>query len=424
MTPSAPPTPLAPAGVRRGLTLVELLVAIAIVAILATLLLGVAARAGRTAREARTKQLIARLHTLVSERYEEYRAQRVELNERLQNPANPVSASNPPYWFTFLQAARGPSVNTLNEGQQRAYGRLFALREQQRIEMPDRWSDIALTPLVGTVSVINATDLPPNAPPSGYDKHPRFIAQRTPLNLQHVRRYNALWSRTNTLTKQTNTLADVLRNESAECLYLTVMNTTGDGEARGLFKESDMGDTDGDGAPEFLDAWGNPIGWLRWPAGYDSDLQLSYDRLARLFNETPPTGQTAAETMLAALDDNHDPLDLFRIDRTPLDATGALSGFDGNTGAGARGWRLVPLIYSAGPDQDLGLYTGLVETSTDTFQQYFAALSDPYNADPGWSSVSDIPPPPLGIALSASLDAAEGREQATDNLTNHLIEAR
>jgi hypothetical protein len=32
-------------------------------------------------------------------------------------------------------------------------------------------------------------------------------------------------------------------------------------------------DTDGDGLPEFVDAWGEPLQFYRWPVGYHSDSQ-------------------------------------------------------------------------------------------------------------------------------------------------------
>jgi hypothetical protein len=39
-----------------------------------------------------------------------------------------------------------------------------------------------------------------------------------------------------------------------------------------LFRPSDIGDPDEDGLLEFIDAWGKPIRWIRWPAGFPSDL--------------------------------------------------------------------------------------------------------------------------------------------------------
>ena len=39
-----------------------------------------------------------------------------------------------------------------------------------------------------------------------------------------------------------------MENQGAECLYMVIMMATGEGEARALFGESSIGDTDGDGA--------------------------------------------------------------------------------------------------------------------------------------------------------------------------------
>jgi hypothetical protein len=47
-----------------------------------------------------------------------------------------------------------------------------------------------------------------------------------------------------------------------------------------------VGDTDGDGLPEFIDAWGEPLQFYRWPILYRSDLQKGLSRL-------PGTGQYA-----------------------------------------------------------------------------------------------------------------------------------
>ena len=71
-----------------------------------------------------------------------------------------------------------------------------------------------------------------------------------------------------------------LKNQSAECLYMIVINACGDGEAKTLFSESTIGDTDGDGAPEFLDGWGHPISFLRWAPGFVSDIQLNVNDLS------------------------------------------------------------------------------------------------------------------------------------------------
>ncbi len=39
------------------------------------------------------------------------------------------------------------------------------------------------------------------------------------------------------------------------------------------FTDKEVQDTDGDGLPEFVDAWGNPLQFFRWPLLYHSDIQ-------------------------------------------------------------------------------------------------------------------------------------------------------
>mgnify|MGYP000982551294 CR=1 FL=1 len=59
----------------------------------------------------------------------------------------------------------------------------------------------------------------------------------------------------------------------SETLYAFLIESPGALVTRDSFKASEVGDTDGDGLPEFLDGWGNPIRFYRWPTHYHSDLQ-------------------------------------------------------------------------------------------------------------------------------------------------------
>lgn len=367
-----------------GMTLIELLIAISIVAILATLLLGVAAKATQTAREARTKQLISRLHTLVMERYESYRIQRVELDSK------DVNSNDLPDWRDRLTLA-ATGINTssppLSSPEWLAAGRLAGIRELMKMEMPERWSDILLEPVPTTlVPVLIGTSA----------ATPLFVEDRTSINRLYLRRYNEAVVRATTREV-------LIENESAECLYLMVMNATDNGEARSLFKESDIGDTDGDGAPEFIDAWGKPIGWLRWAPGYDSDLQTSFASLKRVYDRPSDRrkGEYGKDGVEEAIATDHDPFDLFQADKFNPSVLDMGSNSDDMTGA--RGWRLVPLVFSAGPDEELGLYLD---------GDMFLGLVDPY--------VNDI----AGIPGKQRLGGFSDPDKATDNITNHHITAK
>lgn len=288
-------TPHSTLPIRAGFTLIELLVVIMIIAILAALVLGVAAIAGETARESHSRHMVERLHTLMLEHYDSYRARRVKLN-----PAVETTISN-------------SSLSTTAKGQALAEARLYAMREMMLMEIPDRWSDIILE---------KVEDFSLAAGPL----KPIYLVDRTDLSNAYYRRFTQLIGRTNTLTGQPNTADDIRRNQGAECLYMVVTMACGDGEARSLFAENTIGDVDGDGAPEFLDGWGHPINFLRWAPGFDSQIQLNANTLG------PSTGTT----WLAAAQKDHDPFDLFRVDN--------------------KAFRLVPLIYSPGRDESSGLY--------------------------------------------------------------------
>ncbi|MFO0956954.1 MAG: hypothetical protein U0800_05735 [Isosphaeraceae bacterium] len=59
----------------------------------------------------------------------------------------------------------------------------------------------------------------------------------------------------------------------AEALYAFLIESPGATVGRDSFKDTEVADTDGDGMPEFVDAWGNPVLFFRWPTYYNSDVQ-------------------------------------------------------------------------------------------------------------------------------------------------------
>jgi hypothetical protein len=144
--------------------------------------------------------------------------------------------------------------------------RLDMLRDYMRMEMPDRWSDVYSQPL----------------PSTAYRPIPRPAASSA-----YATRYAAVTGQNfNSLTAAPG--IDVFQN--AECLYMIVMEAIAqDGDARDVFRPDDVADTDGDGFPEFIDAWGTPIRFLRWAPGFISELQT----LARAVpTNTPTAGQS------------------------------------------------------------------------------------------------------------------------------------
>lgn len=120
---------------------------------------------------------------------------------------------------------------------------------------------------------------------------------------------------------------------NAELLYLVLTNVSP--ESRGSFAEREVADVDNNGLKEFVDGWGRPICWMRWAPGLErSDRQPYYDDARKEWNlETLFSGATEMRFTNPG-------------DAEPFDPMGV-----------ARGWFLVPYIYSAGTDGEYGLQT-------------------------------------------------------------------
>jgi prepilin-type N-terminal cleavage/methylation domain-containing protein len=206
----------------RGFTLVELLITISIIGMMASMILFAAYSAQETAKVAKTKALIAKLDSIVKSRWDAYRTRRV-----------PV---------TFTSATAPPVASAI---------RLTALRDLMRMEMPDRWNDIADGPAT----------LPLGATP----------INRPAVSQGYLRKYNAIM-----MGPSPPSQAVLGQFAGAECLYMIVMQAVAEeGDAREVFKPDDVADTDGDGFPEFIDAWKQPIKFLRWAPGFQfSELQI------------------------------------------------------------------------------------------------------------------------------------------------------
>jgi prepilin-type N-terminal cleavage/methylation domain-containing protein len=321
---------------RRGLTLVELLITMVIMAIITAATLGTVSAALESARRSRTRSTIHKINTLVMERLESYSTRRVDPKQAYVNSIK-----------VLLQNG---TINSVQFGQMMADLRLLALREMMKYEMPDVWTDVTDTPVV--------------------------LATAPPLTNTYVR------------------FASNPGNEdSAKCLYQIVMNATGDGEARTLFTKQEIGLVDN--VPVFLDGWGQPVRWMRWPAGFIPQSQVM-------------TGDANAD---------HDPFDAYRRDQLPIPTTPQplvtnypsvvqplVNELRDNTAA----FRLVPLIYSVGPDGISGVF------SDDTPNSKL----DPY----GYSN--DISTLQQGAVIDDKTQPINpsNAKNSKDNIHNHLLE--
>ena len=239
----------------RGFTLVELLVTTVIIMTLSMLFLSGMAVARKRVRIDATRNTIRKIHEIVMPQYESYLRRRVPL------PAGLTS-----------------SVVMARE-------RLQRLRMLALYEMPDSWGNVLDGPAAGTALLTGSNAFLVTGPVLAY------AATKAALGAPVVSGSNG----------------------SAECLYMIASRGPGEPDVMGQFRTDEIGDTDKNGAPEFIDAWGRPIGFIRWAAGFSA----------------------ASPVQKADAANYHDPMDPMRVD--------------------TNGYALIPLIVSAGPDGLPGL---------------------------------------------------------------------
>ncbi|MCC7087005.1 MAG: type II secretion system protein [Pirellulales bacterium] len=314
---------LSPA-IRRAFTLVELLIVVAILAVLASMVLFALAGAEGTAKELRTRSTIDKLSNLIMQKYESYRTRRVPIVVPSNTMQRPIAFAG---------------------------HRLNALREIMRFELPDRFTDIIDIPVTSIIYNTSSSKI-----------------SRPSASASYLRVLNS------TPTKTTE-------YQGAECLYLIISRGIDDPDVMEQFNPSEIGDTDQDGLQEFLDAWGKPISFLRWPAGFVSTLQ--------------PKSQTSAPYS------EHDPFDPVKVHK-PLSSGPTYWSDFYNSGVHPP---LYPLIYSAGADGEYDIFT---DSKNTPFQYSLTPAPFPNN-----------PYIPVDNALFGSvLDPSDG-DQSIDNITNH-----
>lgn len=346
---------------RRGFTLTELMIVIAIMAILAGLGLSAMNGATNLAREHRTGAQIAKIDQLIMERYEGFRTRAVPVKILPPNDPNRVSI----YY-------------TSQPGRDNTLLRLLALRALMRMELPDRRTD-----------VVNFTTNPPTPEIPGYATYgsstidlSKFM-QAAALQKSYYRTaVRAVGGIPANLTKWT------VQNEGAECLYL-ILTTMRDGDKAALdyFDGSEIGDTDEDGMKEVLDGWGTPIEFLRWAPGY-------------LPTSVPPVATMQNASALAA----PDPFDPAKVDLRWNPTTPAIGPY-----------ALFPLIFSAGPDKKYDIVSQVTAAGVAFRYAYPPASppalpNDPYYAPSG----------SLMVGTPGDIDG-DGFLGFMDNITNHAI---
>jgi prepilin-type N-terminal cleavage/methylation domain-containing protein len=283
----------------RGFTLIELLITIMIIGLLASMLLFGMLKVQSQTQAARTKSTIAKVDGLFRPRWESIAARRLPVNTIGLSPKDAAEL------------------------------RLVALRQIQRMEIPDHWSEVTTAPAelkkINNSSFSPAVTLSRTALSEAYLLYYNTVANNKPGAVSDLNDTPA----PNSATGKPSTLY-----QDAECLYMILtVGVAEDRTGREMFLDAEVGDLDGDGANEFLDGWGMPIRLCRWPVGFVDDPRQEQDtnsnkRFGHLSDVMPPkvlaTGKPDATS-------RHDSFDPRRVD--------------------AEAFSIYPLINSAGPDR-------------------------------------------------------------------------
>ncbi|MCL4206881.1 MAG: type II secretion system GspH family protein [Pirellulaceae bacterium] len=350
---------------RIAFTLTELLAVIAIIGILASSILFAMWGAIEMAKEARTRTQITKLNELLMTRWEGYQTRAIRL---------------------------GLPVAVRQNARVAATARLNAMRDLMRMEMPDRISDV--------------TDLPVVV----YGTAPNEVRLAAP-SLWYEYRRRATQNGTRPITDWSNTYQD------SECLYMIVASIR-DLDSNGLdfLHEGEIGDLDGDGMPEILDAWGRPIAFIRWPAGFIAHPGLDFTW--GTVDDIPAYTDLQTFTVDGAgyvVPENRDPFDPLQLDKrasVPIPAAGG-------TGDGVYyfNFAMYPLVCSGGPDQALDIVRYDFQPATPDviepfdYYRYLAA-----NAHGGWKNDPYSILPNSGRRLGEPFVQSYGY---VDNIHNH-----
>jgi prepilin-type N-terminal cleavage/methylation domain-containing protein len=421
---------------RRAFTLVELLITMLIIAILASIFLGALSEAEEAARVARTQALVNKLNNMVMARWDTYKTVRLPI------AADAKSIGG--------QAALFDSSSDIVRFRQNiARRRMFALREMVRLEMPDRYEDIDPSKFHQVV-LIRPEDGSPVRTAIWY------AYQRRMTSAKAARADTKNLSLTQFLSRAAE------RFESAECLYLIVTTNIDSSEVSSEhISPQDWADTDQDGMPEFIDAWGQPIEFLRWAPGLESPLQPVYrfptndedDKRWRAFHQQHPRDPDDASKMISRWNitvdrviDNaatnittsgagrtliprtvivpqEDPFNPMRVGSLPDKASQGV-GWTRSTRwkpgdpPPEAGYALFPFIYSFGPDRS----SGIVHARSGDGYVYDSSPSDGYpdqTADIKFSDPYAVYKNAEGTKFYRGAPTGEGTDG--DNITNHRI---
>ncbi len=310
---------------RHGFTLVELLVVISIIGFISGMFLVAFRGASQEASTQKTRTTIQKISEVLNARMDEY----------INFPISLRIASGilPPNVVSWDTSTNGETVVLLRER-----ARLLVLRDLIRMEMPDHPDDLKYTTFWRSILTGQAlTQYPENLPRGVSTGLGTNVPLATPgylVSAPVTSRVKALITRLidpKQPSKPRDKWDELYANE--ELLFLIVEGSELNGSsAIELFGKSEVADTDNDGLNEFVDAFGKPIRWIRWPAGFSGASKFYPDML-------DPSLVTSDGRLV--------------VNSEPLDRLGTDPGW--KTSAQKPGTGLSPLVISAGVDRAFGI---------------------------------------------------------------------
>lgn len=337
---------------RLAFSLVELMVSITIIVLLASIVLFGMTGVQQTAKEQRTRALIANLHEMIVTAWESM--------EEFQTPGT-------------TPALRLKELNTIT-----------------RMELPDRGTDV--------IPVGWSPPSPPNNPTPPYWGLERYFGLDTTLTSPSP---GALYYQNFVIRNLKNGADWTARFASSECLYMIISRIEVAG-ATGLEQLSprDIADTDGDGMPEIIDAWGTPIRFIRWPAGFQR---------VNPYNPNPSAVAYANTSMIQDGQGNH-PFDHFNVNLDVLTVDPLVV-----KPVPRFGFFIFPLVYSCGPDLEADLAVD-VDSSSGPFTYSLPDVGDNNNPYAPLSSSGGT-----AFMMGRPDGNGDGKDQWSDNIHNHAL---
>lgn len=342
---------------RAAFTLLELLIVVAVIAILMTLSLRVMFGLLGQAEEQATVATVRKIDALLQ--------QKMEAFDRAYKGARASSAESNITAILASQKIFGVRSNVVE---------ILARKAAFRTAFPQRMAELLVVDTQTAVTGMADSFYKAVAEPGARLQQQ---LEGKPTDAASVKNR----ATTNWNTKHT------AETESAELLYycLVVADSFGASGAGGdRFTNREVADTDEDGLPEFVDAWGNPLRFYRWPtrlidifapSPFDPDLSNPSDLtdnrvIAGLERQvaqthfqglapppiTMPNGVTPRDMLLV---DPDDPVGVLYSELERLNGQNGLPDFKlefNELKYHTAETYHTPLIVSAGPDGELGIH--------------------------------------------------------------------